>query len=66
MPRGPNEHYSSIYLDSEAKEKLVAMAKASGKSHSRVISDLLKQAGAEDKVRMRTLLEELVDLLSAT
>ena len=66
MARGPNEHYSSIYLDAETKAKLVAIAKASGKSQSRVVSDLLKQAGTEDKIRIRTLLEELVDLLSAT
>ncbi len=66
MARSENEFYSSIYLDADSKEKLFAIAEASGKSRSQVIRDLLQQAGQEDKVRMRALLEEMVDLLNAT
>lgn len=66
MPRTENESYSSIYLGPEAKAKLIALSKASGKSRSQVMRDLIDQAGTENKIKILQLLEEVSNLMSAT
>lgn len=66
MPRADGELYTSVYLDAETLEKLIAITGATGKSRSQIIRELILKAGSEDKARMRELLDEMFALLNAT
>lgn len=61
-----NGGVTSFYLDNDSKEKLDALAGASGLSRSLVVRNLIQQAGSEDKVKLRSLVSELSDMVDAT
>ena len=57
---------TSFYLDEGTQEKLDALAAASNLSRSLVVRNLIQQAGAGNKPKMRKLVAQLSDLLDAT
>ena len=57
-------NYTSVYLDGQARKKLDALAKGTGRNRSQMIRALIEGADEKREARLAVLAQEMAELLA--